>query len=108
MRALPIMPVFIAVAAHAQAPTNGFCVENQDTRPALFVVDAGQSYRAVATLAPNEHLCTPAFEAPINGFVSVFYNESAVEGCSRLTSSGTVQVLLKYADFDNCMWQISP
>ena len=108
MRALPIMPVFFAVAAHAQAPTNGFCVQNQDDRAALFVVDAGQSYRAVATLAPSERLCTPAFETPLNGFVSIFYDENAVEGCSRLTTAGTVQVLLKYADFDNCTWQISP
>ncbi len=96
------------VAAHAQAPTTGFCVENQDDCPALFVVDAGKSHRAVATLAPNERLCTPNFAPPTNGFVSIFYDETAVEGCSRLTSAGTVQVLLKYAGFDNCTWQISP
>ncbi len=61
-----------------------------------------------AFLAPSERLCTPAFPAPTHGFVSVFYDEYAVEGCSRLTDSGAVQVLLKYADFDNCTWQISP
>ncbi len=108
MRITPFIPaylIFSVVVAQAQAPANGFCVENQDDRPALFVVDAGESYRAVATLAPDERLCTPAFEAPTNGFVSIFYDENALEGCSRLTSAGTVQVLIKYADFDNCTWQ---
>ena len=92
----------------AQAPSHGFCVENQDDRAAVFVVDAGEAYREVAILAPGERLCTPAFSAPTNGFVSIFYDEYAIEGCSRLAPAGSVQMLLKYHDFDNCEWHISP
>lgn len=97
-----------ATSAYAQPPTTGFCVENHDDRAALFAVDAGEHYRALATLAPGEILCTPEFETATSGFVSIFYDEDAVEGCSRLAPAGSVQVLLKYHDFDNCAWQISP
>jgi len=97
-----------AVSAYAQPPTTGFCVENHDDRAALFAVDAGDLYRAVETLAPGESLCTPEFDIPISGFVSIFYDKDAIEGCSRLAPAGAVQVLLKYHDFDNCAWQISP
>lgn len=89
-------------------PNNGFCVENKDTRTAVFVVTARDGSRKLAVLASGERLCTNEFDTPTGGFVSVFYDEDAVEGCSRLTPSGTVQVLLKYHDFDNCAWQISP
>ena len=96
------------VRAYALPPTTGFCVENQNDRAAVFVVDAGAEYREVAILATGERLCTPEFAAPISGFVSIFYDEDAIEGCSRLAPAGSVQVLLKYHDFDNCEWQISP
>lgn len=95
-------------SAHAQPPTTGFCVENHDDRAALFAVDAGESYRGSEMLSPGESLCTPEFETTTNGFVSIFYDEDAIEGCSRLAPAGSVQVLLKYHDFDNCVWQISP
>lgn len=97
-----------ATQALAQTPSHGFCIENQDDRAAVFVVDAGADYREVTVLAPKARLCTPEFAAPTNGFVSIFYNEDAIEGCSRLASAGSVQVLLKYHDFDNCEWQVSP
>ena len=97
-----------ALPAYALPSTTGFCVENRDDRAALFVVDAGELYRAVETLAPGESLCTPEFSAPTDGFVSIFYDEDAIEGCSRLAPAGSVQVLLKYHDFDNCTWKISP
>ena len=96
-----------ASGAFAQAPTTGFCIENQDDRAAVFVVDASPAYRNIATLAPKERLCTLEFSTPQNGFVSIFYDEDAIEGCSRLAAAGDVQVLLKYHDFDNCEWQIS-
>ena len=72
------------------------------------MVDAGEAYREVAKLAPGARLCTPDFPEPTDGFVSIFYDEDAIEGCSRLSPAGSVQVLLKYRDFDNCEWQISP
>ncbi|NOR63810.1 MAG: hypothetical protein GQ535_15135 [Rhodobacteraceae bacterium] len=97
-----------ALPARAQPPTTGFCVENNDDRAALFAVDAGNAFRTVAILAPGERLCTPEFAEPTGGFVSIFLNEDAIEGCSRLAPAGSVQGLLKYHDFDNCAWQISP
>jgi len=97
-----------AISAHAQPPTTGFCVENRDDRAALFAVDAGEFYRALETLAPGESLCTPEFETATHGFVSIFFDADEIEGCSRLAPAGSVQVLLKYHDFDNCAWQNSP
>ncbi len=108
MHKLTISLIFIAITpltARAASPQNGFCIENQDNRAAVFVVDAGALYRKVATLAPHERLCTPEFDTPHNGTVGVFYDENAMEGCSRLTSAGKVEVLLQYNDFDNCAWQ---
>ncbi len=109
MQKLSNLFIFIAVsasAARADPPQNGFCIENRDTRSAVFVVDAGAFYREVAILAPQERLCTPEFDSPRNGTVSVFYDENAMEGCSRLTSAGKVEVLLQYSDFDNCLWLV--
>ena len=109
MQKLTISIIFIAVSAsstRAAPPQNGFCIENQDTRSAVFVVDAGAIYREVATLSPQERLCTPEFDSPHNGTVGVFYDENAMEGCSRLTSAGKVEVLLQYNDFDNCTWRV--
>ena len=96
------------MAVQAQVPITGFCIDNADSRAAVFVVDAGEAYREVANLPPGARLCTPEFSVPTNGTVGVFYDENAIEGCSRLTKAGQVQVLLKYNDFDNCAWQISP
>ena len=106
--ATSVLLAISAFSACAPPPTNGFCVENHDDRAALFAVDAGGHYRALQTLAPGESLCTPEFERATSGFVSVFYDEDAIEGCSRLAAAGAVQVLLTHHDFDNCAWQISP
>ena len=109
MKKLTISLIFItlsALAARAAPPQNGFCIENQDTHTAVFVVDAGALYRKVATLAPQERLCTPEFASPHNGTVGVFFDKNAMEGCSRLTSAGKVEVLLQYNDFDNCAWRV--
>lgn len=69
------------------------------------MVDAGGAYRQVKHLMPGQRLCTPEFASPTDGTVGVFYDEDAMEGCSRLTKAGQVQVLLEYHDFDNCAWQ---
>jgi hypothetical protein len=104
----PALLALSALSAHAQPPVNGFCIENRDTRAAVFVVDAGAAYREVATLAPGARLCTPEFPTPTHGMVGVFYDENAMEGCSRLARAGAVHVLLKYNDFDNCKWLPDP
>ena len=108
MRFAPFILALNAPVGLAHAPSHGFCVENQSARAAVFVVDAGADYRGALVLAKGERLCTPEFPEPIYGFVSVFYDLNAIEGCSRLTSAGSVQVLLKYHDFDNCEWRVLP
>ncbi len=106
-----LMLITVSVAASAQlpqAPSAGFCIENQSPQSALFAVTPRNGPRKLARLAPGERLCAPLPSLASGGFVSVFYDETAVEGCSRLAPAGTVQVLLKYAAFDNCAWQLSP
>ncbi len=98
----------LPLGAAAQPLETGFCIENQSRQPALFAVDAGDGFRDLAPLPPGARLCTPEFETPTSGFVSVFSSKDAIEGCSRLAPAGSVQVLLAYNDFDNCEWQIAP
>ncbi len=99
---------FIASAPLAQPLENGFCIKNATEFQGLFVVDAGEFGRWSAELAPQGRLCTLPSPTPISGFVSVFTSEDAVEGCSRLAKSGSVQILLDYQDFDRCQWQTLP
>ncbi len=99
---------FMASAPLALPMDNGFCIENAAEFQGLFVVDAGEFGRWSAELAPQGQLCTLPSPTPISGFVSVFTSEDAVEGCSRLAKSGSVQILLDYQDFDRCQWQTRP
>ena len=85
-------------------PGNGFCVTNQSNDTYYFAVDAGEAGRSLQQLAPGKTLCTPEYEQPRNGFVSVFEAIDYPEGCSRLVSVGTVEGMVKYADFDRCEW----
>lgn len=100
--------VFMASAPYGQVLENGFCIQNMAEFQGLFVVDAGDFGRWSAELAPEGQLCTPPSPTPLSGFVSVFTSVDAVEGCSRLAETGTVQILLDYQDFDRCQWQSQP
>lgn len=86
------------------APINGFCVTNQSNDTHYFAVDAEEAGRNLQQLAPGETLCTPEYDQPQNGFVSVFEAIDHPEGCSRLVSAGTIEGMVKYADFDRCEW----
>lgn len=99
---------FFAQPAAATQPKTGFCVQNSSAEPALFAVDSGEYGRILQPLAPGAQLCTPEFESPVSGFVSVFLSEDALEGCSRLAAAGSTQILLEYHDFDRCLWQTTP
>lgn len=105
-----IMGLFVFLGSNTAIaqPVTGFCIQNASTETALFVVDAGSMGRQAQQLAPNMHLCTPEFEAPASGFVSIFLSEDALEGCSRLAVAGDIHVLLEYHDFDRCRWQTTP
>ena len=95
----------LGFSTHAQTlPSNGFCVTNQSSKTHYFAVDAGEAGRTLQRLAPGETLCTPEYDQPQNGFVSVFEALDHPEGCSRLVSAGTVEGMVKYAEFDRCEW----
>jgi len=100
--------IFLALPAAAQSPATGFCIQNGSAESLLFVVNVAKIYRKLQLLAPQESLCTPEFDTSPGGFVSVFTSQQALEGCSRLTAPGSVQILLEYHDFDRCLWQTSP
>lgn len=86
----------------ADTPTNGFCVQNQYDDTHFFAVDAGAAGSDLQELAPGETLCAADAAEPLNGSVSVFETADTEEGCSRLVVAGTVEGMVKYADFDRC------
>lgn len=85
-------------------PANAICVQNAGHDIHFFAVDGGGDSRKIGHLASGETLCTGALERAMQGKVSVFETEDHLEGCTRLVPSGTVEQLLKYADFDRCLW----
>ena len=104
---LDVIAYLSSFAMAMAAPTNGFCVTNQSQLAHIFAVDTGgasQSSRTTMELAPGETLCTAEYDAPQNGFVSVFESAEHTEGCSRLVTNGVTEGMVKYADFDRCEW----
>ncbi|MBV1864538.1 MAG: c-type cytochrome [Rhodobacteraceae bacterium] len=85
-------------------PANAICVQNAGHGTHFFAVDGGGDSRKAGHLASGETLCTGALEMAMQGKVSVFETEDHLEGCTRLVPSGTVEQMLKYADFDRCLW----
>ena len=95
----------VGFSAYAKPnPINGFCVTNESATLHYFAVDAGENGRTLQQLSPGETLCTPEYDQPKNGFVSVFEAMDHPEGCSRLVDAGTIEGMQKYADFDRCAW----
>lgn len=95
--------VAILLLAPAGAMAAEICVSNRSGHTLLFVAEIAEAVRARATLADDGKLCVVAPEG-MQGVVSVFRDEEALEGCSRLAATGTQPELLRYADFDNCAW----
>lgn len=98
--------VLIATSASAQQaanPENGFCVQNTSDHMLYFAVDNGDA-RLTQNLASGETLCTIETDTAQSGFVSAFESSETLEGCSRLVSAGTIEGLVRYADFDRCEW----
>ena len=87
----------------AIAQADVVCVENGSEQGYFFVVEGrgGTEERVAQSLAPTETLCVPG---AAGGVVSVFVNENAMEGCSRLVGPGETETLLDYSEFDRCRW----
>ena len=113
-----LAPVLAQAQAQAQAQTQAqgapFCVRNDTAQTYFFTVagrassggENGGENRLGRTLAPGEDLCIPkgGMGAGMGGTVSVFLNQDAVEGCSRLVGAGVSEALLAYSEFDRCRW----
>ncbi|MDJ0825766.1 MAG: hypothetical protein QNJ16_09715 [Rhodobacter sp.] len=99
---LRVILAFACVVAPASAAT-GVCVANGTEEAYLFVAEARDGVREIATLQPAATLCSPGTGGD-GGVVSVFESAEHQEGCSRLVAEGATETLLRYVDFDRCHW----
>ena len=100
-----LIPLGLALGpalAPGLAQAGVFCVSNGAEAPYLFAIETREGARATQVLAPSGALCMAGAEN--GGVVSVFENETVVEGCSRLVDDGQTEVMLAYSEFDRCRW----
>jgi len=97
---LVIVAMSLPAAAFA-AP--GVCVTNGSEEAAFFVADPNDAPQIARMLEPGKTLCSGAGAAP-GGVVRVFEQADALEGCARLVAEGQTETLLRYSDFDRCLW----
>lgn len=86
-------------AGEAQAAE--VCVVNASEAAHFFVAEAKDGMRASGKLAPGGRLCA---QGGGTGTVWAYDDPDAVEGCSRLVEGGMAETLLRFADFDRCLW----
>ncbi|MFQ5624869.1 MAG: hypothetical protein ACE5FS_15910 [Paracoccaceae bacterium] len=71
----------------------------------LFLAEGAE--RVLEWLESGGRLCTE--EAAVgNSRIGVFYDEEALEGCTRLTRAGQSETLTGFTEFDNCEWADTP
>lgn len=104
MRAFIILFATSLPALAAEAPQDGFCIENASPKTHLFQTETREGLTQSETLAPGERLCTIG-SASEDGIVRVFESADVVEGCGRIVPLGTVEALIAYAEFDRCEWR---
>lgn len=98
----PELPIDVSPPQIADART--VCVVNASQESYFFAVENADGDRKTATLAFNESLCSKTGTVLAKGTVSVFESENALEGCSRRVSRGTSELMLRYSEFDRCLW----
>jgi len=86
------------------APAGGVCVHNASRSAYFFVAEGENGVRVTKQLEPNEVLCTPEIPNGTKGSVSVFETEDHFEGCTRLVKANTVEQMMRYSEFDRCLW----
>lgn len=94
----------MAETDHMMSTEGKICVQNASAQPHFFAAEIKDGMRVTQVLAASETLCTTADAGANSGVVSVFENETHLEGCSRLVKAGMVEKMLKYAEFDRCAW----
>lgn len=101
---IAILATLLSVPAlPALAGQPGACVTNGAEESYFFVAEATGGERTTATLAPGATLCATGDQAQ-GGVVSIFESAEHLEGCSRLVADAEPETLLRYADFDRCLW----
>ena len=91
--------LFFALTGSAVAAET--CVQNGSDTGLFFVAETATD-RQSGWLAPGATLCAGGQGQER---VAVFEDEDALEGCTRLLPGGGTEMLLRYAAFDNCLWQ---
>jgi len=86
------------------AAAESVCIVNGNHEAHVFVAEARGGERKMSRLAPGEELCAAGATERAGGVVSVFEDEDAFEGCSRVVEAGRTEVMKKYVDFDRCFW----
>ena len=100
-----LIPAILTLApalAPGLAQAGAFCVINASETAYFFVAESNEGVRRAQELAPDGALCVA--EGDSGGVVSVFENENAMEGCSRLVTDGQIEQMLAYSEFDRCRW----
>ncbi len=99
-----LIVIIAAPAFAAEAPADGFCIENASEHTHLFQTETREGARQSATLVPGERLCASGTFAA-DGVARVFESADAVEGCGRIVPLGETEALIAYAEFDRCEWR---
>ncbi|WP_159963534.1 hypothetical protein [Profundibacterium mesophilum] len=112
MTRLALLTGLFALTAHIapgsaeaapESATPQLCVTNESDETLNFTVETRDGVRRGMRLDPAAYLCAPG-PAPDGGVVSVFVDESHLEGCSRLVPGGASEALRRFASFDRCRW----
>jgi hypothetical protein len=88
----------------APAQSAPVCVLNSSAQSLFLVVDDLTGQRVSAMVGTGGTLCLPLTNGLRKAVVGVFVSSDALEGCSRLTRPAQQEILLDFAEFDNCRW----
>jgi hypothetical protein len=91
-------------ASAALAGGDRVCVENRDETARVFTVEVGTTRRGPVRLNPGAQLCAPRADPGARAVVSAYPAPDVLEGCSRLVTGTQGDALLRYAEFDRCLW----
>jgi len=84
------------------ASTGRLCVTNTTLERLIFSVDANDAEMLTRPLDKNQILCVQTLHK--SGVVRVFASLDAIEGCSKIVSTGIVHQMKSFGRFDNCEW----
>ncbi|MDI3335976.1 hypothetical protein QKW60_06130 [Defluviimonas aestuarii] len=96
-----LIPAALLLALTSGAGLAETCIRNGDATRLFFSAETDTA-RRTGWLEPGAALCAAGAG---HERVSVFEDEDALEGCTRLVPGGGTELLLRYASFDNCLWQ---